>query len=493
MRTVDTLAKQHGTYPHARIVIGGTDYTNRCRSLEISESHDERGREASITLTHALGQPKITIDAMQPVEIYVGVTSAPNQTPSWNLVFEGYTGDEISTDYQASREGELRLNCRDKRKKLMDYFITDELKYHYPDGISLVDLLQTILNDTIGGITLYVIHDPLFLVHTYIIKEVSLWEALQNAVEPTGYDLRYRFYGGSFQLCLADPWKVGGSDSISHFRTLAISKTDATVRNKVKIVYQDRSTHEIREVIAEDAASQAKYGVRAMKIQEGASSLIDTETEATEFADRILQDLKGITPNAAAEVRNLVWYLEPFDSVTLDSGNPQVPTLIIKGITKISWQLELGHSATTRFEGADDRVVSATARHLKNERRGAGAWDDKLDQDSRTTGTKDTVKPRTPANLVAESAHAGIVVTWDKVTLDEYDRILEDLAKYKVYLRELQPFAFDEATGEGSAIFGINELGYLKFGLTLLEEWTDFETQPADETYIVDVTNFSFD
>lgn len=67
------------------------------------------------------------------------------------------------------------------------------------------------------------------------------------------------------------------------------------IRNVVTVTYRNAATGDRESVTVQDTDSIATYGPRAMQIEEGDASLIDTPEEAQRLANAALADLKDMT------------------------------------------------------------------------------------------------------------------------------------------------------------------------------------------------------
>src|SRR5690606_40774144 len=71
--------------------------------------------------------------------------------------------------------------------------------------------------------------------------------------------------------------------------------TDRDIRNIVTVTFRNSATGERESVTVKDDASIATYGPRAMQIEEGDASPIDTPEEARRLANAAPADRKDMT------------------------------------------------------------------------------------------------------------------------------------------------------------------------------------------------------
>lgn len=428
MRTVDSDAKKTDSYVYLRIKAGGTDISDRVTSCSISESTDSKNRSCDLTIRNhpvsdtdlsPLGSSNV-LDIYNDLTVEVGITTAIGRenVSSWNLIFDGIIGDDV--DVQRSWEqmdDEISVSARDQSKRLQDAFILAERKYGSDGGTTVTTVIQNIMDDELGGDapTLNVEDDPNFAVYPYKVSEVSVWEAIQKAIKPTGYDLRYKYDAGSYKLTLSDPGNIRAlgqpsstGDSISIHKSRSVNVSDDRIRNWIKVIYQDRETNKEEFVVSKDTTSISNYKERKMKVQEGDSSLIDTNTEAVNFANYIRDDLKDPAPKDRLEVAACLYYLEPYDYIEVTGDNISGNV----GIKSLSWEFEPPHFATTKIEGTRNKVVGEDANHLASEVRGKGAMDDGRANNELVTGSSSTVAPEAPLDFAVDKLDSGVRVRW---------------------------------------------------------------------------------
>src|SRR5690606_4059654 len=128
--------------------------------------------------------------------------------------------------------------------------------------------------------------------------------------------------------------------------------TDRDIRNVVTVTYRNSATGDRESVTVQDDDSIDTYGPRAMQIEEGDASLIDTPEEAQRLANAALADLKDMT-------------------ATTQIQTPLLPTLdVFSGIVVTDPRV----SSTDDFFGVESvrHVIDFEARQFRTEAVAAG-------------------------------------------------------------------------------------------------------------------------
>ena len=177
-------------------------------------------------------------------------------------------------------------------------------------GTALETLIQQVLNDNGLGslVTLQTPVSPTWNVKPYLQQRESVMDAIQAMVDQLGWWVRFEWNTGlsKYELTLAQPARTS---STTHKTLLADEEIECSdlsvdlwsIRNVIRVLYgatanRDAQGNPLRSTVeVSDSASIAKYGRRFMEVAEGGSSAIDTSTEATRFAQGILDDLKEPT------------------------------------------------------------------------------------------------------------------------------------------------------------------------------------------------------
>ncbi len=458
-----------------RIVINNQDLTGRAKRVELSTDVDSKGWVCSLDFTNHPSQDDLrpgsgsiyndTLKPNKPVKVYMLVgsdTSYPDPSDSrWDLVFDGLTGDEVICERRADMGDTVSIRCRGRiQKRLQDRFIMDELVYPIAargaevwrvgnkDAYeSATVVAQQILDEEFGqgAITLRVVHDPNYTVYPYKVSEISVWDALQKLFFATGYDLREKYYEatGAFELVLSDPLVVGGTETLSDYKQTTLNYSDANVRNIIRVIYRSRdpdadialgavpvpgAPRGVLFVERSDASSINEYGPRRMKIVEDETSLIDTYQEAYDLAGYILNDLKDIAPTDQVVAPGALYFIEPYDVITLAAS--QGGDIAVTGI---SISVEAGGVARTTLRGVRRGVVREIENHLRRDPRTRPGGDDKSDQTDQRVGVGDDAAPATPEGVTAHGGIGEVIIEFNPVTVNERGKPLESFARYFVY------------------------------------------------------------
>lgn len=235
-----------------------------------------------------------------------------------------------------------------------------------------------------------------------------------------------------------------------------LSVDNYTVRNKIRVVFVDQATGQRTEVIREDAASQARYGVRFMEVVEGSSSNIDTLVEATRMADAILEDLKEPTVKMSATLPFRPW-IELGDLLRLEANGEQW-----------SIDLDLAVQSYTHSLGANGSVVTRVTLEGKP----SSGWKRWFELEARPGVGNDTrtEQPDTPTGVVATSSLGGIQVEFDQPTDIGY-------AGTEVHVSDQAGFTPTDATLRGFTRTNQFNIGGLIVGTTYYVVLLHVDTQ----------------
>lgn len=172
---------------------------------------------------------------------------------------------------------------------------------------SVQTIMQQILNDNMGGSapTLYCPVSPGWNILSYSQARQPVIEALRTFAEQLGWCLRYIWNNATsaFELTLFAPDrarvtvdKTIEAHHVSKWNDLKLNVWD--VRNVIRVIYGDRAVltpsgepaRKVKEV--SDNASILKWKRRFMEVAESSASQIDSDAEATQYANAMLSDLK---------------------------------------------------------------------------------------------------------------------------------------------------------------------------------------------------------
>jgi hypothetical protein len=457
-------------YPN--ITIGGIDVTDRAFRVSLSSDVDMHGWQCEIEMhNHPDQSPDLSqvIEPGQVVQVRIVETTTHHNPGGGTLVFEGLTGDSIASNRVVDQNDVVIVRCRGKSQKILqDFFILDERVYPIaardPDKpwvvknenafASAVQVANEILSENFIPVTLTVLHDPNFMVYPYKVAEISAWDALQNLFAPTGFVIVDMMTSSGSQLTLLDPLAAGSTYTLDEYSATSLDKSDANVRNRVRVYWRSRdpdadkaagalvppgAPEGIFYVEVNDAASQAKYGVRPMKIAEEQSSLIDTYAEALAFANSVLNDLAEIAPSDQVEAPGALYQIKPYDKVTLtktQGGTVQV--------TGVQYELSPGGIARTTISGVR-KPIREYETHITREARARAKASNETAQTQFRVGARERaamaqIGKRMDGSGIVDppEAHGGILevsFTFPRVKKDERGKPNESLARYKVYYK----------------------------------------------------------
>ena len=306
-------------------------------------------------------------------------TTTPGTAPQsgdWVRLFHGYLGDSIQVDGDS-----ITCECRDLAKGLQNTYIETVQTYGSTSGVAAEMVIQSILDDNLGSgvVTLYTPTSPGFILHPYRLEYQSVWDAIQQIAAQIGWWLGYRWDAatGKFRLTFMAPprgkdassadWMLTAQDDIY---TQPLDISDADIRNVVAVTYKDRTLGKRQTVTVSDATSIAKYGRRAMGIEEQDASLIDTQAEAQALAQAAVDDLRDMTGTTRI-VMPLMPQLELFHSVVVQ--NPLVSDQDdFYGVDSVMHTLDFEGGRFRTEVIASRRVVGATMRWLQMQTRPGG-------------------------------------------------------------------------------------------------------------------------
>lgn len=228
----------------------------------------------------------------------------------------------VAGDYKMLFAGTININSaanspvvivgRDLGGQLVDDWVQTESSYGSSPGVALETVMQTVLNDWGGTVTLYVPTSPTYNVSpAYLNQRQPVMTALLALAQLPAWDVRYKWHEAtsSFRLTLYQPdrTKTVPDYTFAARDYLSISKLDlelTDIRNMIFLSYPTvtgvRATANVS-----DAISIIRYGgpsarPRFLFIQEADTSPINTAPEAAALLAGALADLKD--PKADVEV-----------------------------------------------------------------------------------------------------------------------------------------------------------------------------------------------
>ena len=373
-----------------RLIIGGVDLSGRLVSWTLRFENDAGAWTLDVELTnhHKLVEAGLGLAPWDPISTYnVGRPLLGSYNPvtleikkdgwvAWKKLFTGFAGPaSVSAPERWGEANHIRATLIGISQPLKDWMIEERLALRYTNAAvskeGRPDLLNRIVTDQGFSIEVQYQDDPMFMVDEYIISHVSLWQALENALAPTGFRLveKWSPITGETAITVVDPlrFKVDPDRiQIGGFSARDISGYEADVRTWVGVVYRDRTDFQEKLVWAEaDPSIVDVYGIpngmggrkhRKMIYKTAARSLVDTPSEARELASVILWDLETPSPTVEVTIPILDETYYPFELVEFVGDN--FSTLV--GILDIehSWSWERGCGQTI-LRGAKGKVVGA--------------------------------------------------------------------------------------------------------------------------------------
>lgn len=209
-----------------------------------------------------------------------------------------------------------------------------------------------------------------FMITPYEVQYKTVWEAIQDIATQRGWYLGFKMVNGEWKLSFLEPprskttpdWTLTADDDI-YTQDLTISAKD--VRNLIKITYRDKSTGKRESVIVEDKASQARYGLMAMEIEESDTSNIDTEEEALKMANSALHDLSSQTATTNINMP-LFMDIDLFDIIAVENQFLS-STVDLFAVDSVSHSWSKGKKRTDLI--CSGKVVGGKKRWLTKETR----------------------------------------------------------------------------------------------------------------------------
>jgi len=370
-----------------RLIVRGVDLSHRLKSCRLSFSFDSGAWTLDLELTNhqQLVEQGEGLDPFDPISRYntngpllgaynpVEFLLVAENGYVWQC-FTGYVGPlDRSSQETWGEAGTISVSCVGPSQPLKDYFIPEWEARRYTQAIiskeGQPDLLNRILMDQGFAPIIGYIDDPYFHVDEYIISGVSLWEALENALAPTGFRLIEYMTAAGLRIKVKDPLRFRTNPDrilVGGFRSRRITGSEADVRTWVAVVYRDRNDFQEKFVWAEaDPDIVAIYGIpdgqggrkhRRMVYKTSERSLIDSESEARELAATILWDLQYPTPNLELTIPWIDPFFRPFylvraigETISTDFGVMEI---------EWEWSWENPYGSTT-LRGSTGRVIGA--------------------------------------------------------------------------------------------------------------------------------------
>lgn len=296
---------------------------------------------------------------------------------SGTLVFQGYVGPgDLDSEEDVEEEDDIiRVDFVDGFQPYADFWIDKEEGRTFND--TYVKTGTNALNDILAayGFARAVVlqDDPSYYLYKYEIGDINMLDAIQNPMHSIGYSFMWKYdsASGEFRPTVVDPDRANMTPDIDLSGDIRIVRTtysEANVRTKVKVLYQDRESGKQASATASDATALATYGIpdgsgsrlhKYMRIAMKDGSTIDTYAEAAETANRSLHDVSQPCPAVEAHIPWLVLGVEGGDLVQIQSHSETIKM----GITGIT------HSIADAGDRLGSTVLTGTLNYRIGNRR----------------------------------------------------------------------------------------------------------------------------
>jgi hypothetical protein len=241
------------------------------------------------------------------IRLYLALSPVDSQPAdaAWFLKFDG-----VIDRLDLSSGDAIGIEARDLGGQLQDRQIENTSIYGTDGGQSVESVIQDILDDWSSPAVTLEYDSPGWNIKKWQQDKSSIAEAIRALSDQIGWELRYKWSvaDSAYELTLynIDRTKTSADATISPLiiKSWMSAAVDGTnVRNVVTVVYKvDPATGERSSVTRDNADSISAYGRKASEIAEAATSQIDNSTDATNFANAVLLDLKDPLLLGSAEL-----------------------------------------------------------------------------------------------------------------------------------------------------------------------------------------------
>ena len=377
------------------------------------------------------------IDVVRDVVVSIKIfpPTADPSLYSWIEVFRANVDDVDLKDHPGT------LPLRDLvLAELMDQFITENKAYGADDGtVDVDDVAQALIADfDKESNTLEIPVANPFQVKRYVQQKMPILRAIIDLYIQSGWDVRpiWNTVAGEFRLTAYEPDRAIVApmhtipiEAIEKFSQFSISS--ANIRNWVKVYYgasanvdaygndqrsvveRLRSTSPAHDSTGTPVANSSidKYKWRFMSFSEGATSLIQTQTDAENFADFALDDLADPTFLGSVELKYLFWPVEINDFYTFEADQHRFSGNQDFAVTGYKHMIDFGsgqHRTTLSLQGKPS--VGREQWFRRASFPGGNA-------------PVDEVAPDTP-NVDIRLTPLGVTATIDVTGVPDYDQVL---------------------------------------------------------------------
>ncbi len=381
-----------------KLEVGGVDLSHRVKSWEITFDFDAGAFTLDVVFTNheplvaaAKGLAPWDEDSdynnsgpllgqYNSVDLYI----KKDGIEDWSLFFSGYIGpQEIGAGEEWGAADTVSATFVGCSHPLKDAMIEQRLALEYKnasiDSGAEICLLRRIILDQDMDYPVVYRDNPSYTLIDYIVSNVSVWDACENALMETGFRLVEMWDpdGERFAVTVVDPLRGRVTPTVTlngGFRRRHLSGSETDTRTYVAVVYKEWPTGEEKYVFGEaDQSVVNKYGVpngkggrvhRKMVYVTRDRSLIQTQTEAVELVAVMLHDLENPTPDCEIEMPYLDPRFEPWDLVRTIGEHSTVDVGVMEIAWRWSWEEPQGG---TSLRGSAWGIIGAKSLWLSHD------------------------------------------------------------------------------------------------------------------------------
>ncbi|MEX1103549.1 MAG: biotin/lipoyl-containing protein, partial [Dehalococcoidia bacterium] len=454
-------------------------------SAQWGETIDSPGQDASVVLrrstfnvslaplvenSRANQQPLYTyvpfITANRAIKIDVAILPPDTEpvTADWVSAFIG-----VIDVVEFGGDDTMEIKARNNIGALVDAFIEDQTPYGSTAGTAIQSVIDDILVDYGGSVTLYTPSSPSFNILLYDQAKEPVHSAIKKLADMIGWDVRYKWDNGTsaWRLTLSGPTRSGAdvdytfaAEQIIAVKLAAVDRTN--VRNAIKISYRDASDGRRKTITRTDATSITKYGRRWMELQEDDTSQINSSSEANAMGDAILADLKEPSLVASFDV-GCFPFVQLWDYYTFPANGKHYDAAQSLAVAGYSHRYTKDESTTTLQ--ARGQPAGAFERWLGKDSRGVGqipmAALESWESDTVNLAKNGEFTIWSPPRFSSDHPPDG----WECVRYDGADYIVDDTL-WRTYI--------DQTT----SVIDSSNIALVTSDPTALGEWVGIQTRP---------------
>ena len=353
------------------------------RSVDISDDIDGQMRTARLVLTK-----QIIIASMAPLmtgsRFQTDSTSGDpfldlNRQVRISVATLGMGSDVVTGDFELIFDGNIdtldwpgetvSISCTDKGRELLRAKVEQDTIYGAVGGRAIEVVIQDILDDFLPTVTLFSENgtggtpfnpgdSPGFDLIEWTQRPATVMSAIEQLVDQIGWSIRYRFNDdtSAFQLVLYEPRRSLATPDRTFGTTqyTSLSRVGIDIKaiiNSIQITYfevpttTDPPVRKVRGLT--DTTSRDKFGKRWMTITEGATSQIDTQAEADDFINALLDDLKEPKTIASASMVKLFWAIQLQDMYRFSANSEDFDTDQDMAVVSFAHNIRGGQARTS--------------------------------------------------------------------------------------------------------------------------------------------------